>query len=47
MCQGVNEMLQTRLERATAGLGNRCSIHLSYWSSSRRTFVTIASPEYE
>ena len=25
-------MLQTRLERATYGLGNRCSILLSYWS---------------
>ncbi len=31
-CQGVNWLLQKRLERSTYGLGNRCSIHLSYWS---------------
>ena len=24
---------QGRLERPTSGLGNRCSIHLSYWGT--------------
>ena len=32
-------LLQTRLERAAHGLGNRCSIHLSYWSIIRQIFV--------
>ncbi len=37
MGQGVNSLLQTRLERATHGLGNRCSILLSYWSINQDT----------
>ncbi len=31
---------QARLERATRGLGNRCSIHLSYWGTVSRIIVT-------
>ena len=36
----LKHLLQTRLERATHGLGNRCSIQLSYWSLFKN-YITI------